>query len=207
MNNLTVQGIQDIFNHRKPGTVGRHKFFSVLIPLVEKDGELHVLYEIRAKNLNRQPGEVCFPGGAIEEDETPLACARRETCEELGLTKNQVEVLSKAGTLYTVSNFTMYSYIGVIRGEIHPSEDEVDSTFLVPLRYLMENPPEMHFMEMLPKVGDDFPYDKIDFQNGYKWRKGKSEIPIYLYEDKIIWGVTARVTNAFIRVLKEAECK
>ncbi len=41
---------------------------------------------------------------------------------------------------------------------------EVESTFLVPLEYLMENPPEMHYMDMMPKVDDGFPYEKIDFK-------------------------------------------
>ena len=53
--------------------------FAVLAPLVRVDGETHLLFEVRALHMRRQPGEVCFPGGQIEEGETPLEAAVRET--------------------------------------------------------------------------------------------------------------------------------
>ena len=45
----------------------------------------HLLFEVRADTLDRQPGEVCFPGGHMESGETPAACALRETEEELSI--------------------------------------------------------------------------------------------------------------------------
>ncbi|NEU34154.1 CoA pyrophosphatase, partial [bacterium LRH843] len=58
--------------------------FAVLVPLVQKQDELHVLFEVRAHHLRRQPGEICFPGGKIEpNDSTPQDAAVRETTEEL----------------------------------------------------------------------------------------------------------------------------
>ena len=41
--------------------------FAVLVPLIEKDGEFRILFEVRSPKLKSQPGEVCFPGGAVED--------------------------------------------------------------------------------------------------------------------------------------------
>lgn len=42
--------------------------FSVMIPLIKRDGEIHLIFEERAFTLRNQPGEISFPGGRIEEE-------------------------------------------------------------------------------------------------------------------------------------------
>ena len=64
---------------RETGLMDATGRYAVLVPLVEHDGELSVLYEVRAATLRRQPGEVCFPGGRMEPGETPEVSALRET--------------------------------------------------------------------------------------------------------------------------------
>lgn len=67
-NNVSKKRIVDIFKKRKPVTEAGFRFFSVLLPMVEIDDEPHLLYEVRSDKV-RQPGEICFPGGELEEDE------------------------------------------------------------------------------------------------------------------------------------------
>ncbi|MDU1582304.1 MAG: CoA pyrophosphatase, partial [Peptoniphilus harei] len=43
--------------------------FSVMIPLIKRKGEIHLLFEKRAMTLRNQPGEISFPGGRIEKNE------------------------------------------------------------------------------------------------------------------------------------------
>ena len=76
---MTVDQLHKALNRRTPGPMDAAVKFAVLVPLVEANGELHLLYEVRAATLQRQPGEVCFPGGRIEEGETAVQCALRET--------------------------------------------------------------------------------------------------------------------------------
>ncbi|XP_076989213.1 peroxisomal coenzyme A diphosphatase NUDT7 isoform X2 [Tamandua tetradactyla] len=67
---------------------------SVLLPLLVKDGKIHLLFTLRSEKLRRSPGEVCFPGGKHEPaDMGDVATALREAQEEVGLQPHQVEVI------------------------------------------------------------------------------------------------------------------
>ena len=44
--------------------------YSVLVPLIQNNNRLEVIFQLRAKDLNRQPGEISFPGGELEEGES-----------------------------------------------------------------------------------------------------------------------------------------
>lgn len=199
MKQLTVKDFENTFRDREPKSLGSYQYYSVLVPLVEKEGELYVLYEVRAENLKRQPGEVCFPGGRIENGESPEECAVRETSEELNIKRSDVRVIAQMDYLHTYSNFTLYSILGTIDhdviAKIEVNPDEVKEIFLVPVSFFAENDPEIYSFDVLPNIGPDFPYEKINLPNGYNWRKGKSTVPIYRYGDRVIWGLTARITS------------
>jgi 8-oxo-dGTP pyrophosphatase MutT (NUDIX family) len=196
---ITVEDFENTFRNREPKSLGSYQYYSVLVPLVEKDGELNVLYEVRAENMRRQPGEVCFPGGRIENDESAEECAVRETSEELNIRPEAIKIIAQMDFLHTYSNFTLYSLLGVIDynvvKDITVNPDEVKEIFLVPVSFLAENEPEIYCFDILPNIGPDFPYEKINLPNGYNWRKGRSTVPIYRYGDRVIWGLTARITN------------
>ena len=91
-----------------PGLLDGRRSYAVLVPLVEREDGIHVLYEVRSLTLRRQPGEVCFPGGHIEVGETPEQCALRETFEELGIPEGEVRVLGRLDFIAHRSNFIMY---------------------------------------------------------------------------------------------------
>lgn len=209
MKQMDLDNIKQILERRKPGSMDGHRFFSVLVPLIQKEDGLFLLYEVRAEHMKRQPGEVCFPGGQVEAGESYEECAIRETMEELGITRESVEVISPLDTLYTYSSFTMFPFLGTIKEEaLNQSAynpDEVKETFMVPVDYLLQTEPLVYEMEVAPKVPDDFPYETIKFPKGYKWRKGRSYVPIYEYGDRVIWGLTGRITRSFISILKSQE--
>ena len=59
-----------IWGSRRAGRLEKEKIrrAAVLVPLIQKGGEYHVVFEVRAGSLKTQPGEICFPGGAVERD-------------------------------------------------------------------------------------------------------------------------------------------
>lgn len=200
---LSLDGIIEKITHRRPGFVGYHKEFSVLLPLVEKEDGLHVLFEMRSSKLDAQPGEVCFPGGAMEKGETPLQSAVRETMEELGIPREDIRIINKLDTLASHGNLSIYCYLGVIQTDnIDINTDEVAEVFTVPLSFFIETTPEIEWVDIVQVPPDDFPYEKVNSPKAYEWRTGKVDIPIYMYGKNPIWGLTARMMHNFIQILE-----
>lgn len=209
MKKLTLSEVENIYGDRTPGAAGKHSYYSVLVPLVEKDGELHLLFELRAAHMKRQPGEVCFPGGRVEPGESFQQCAVRETVEELGIREDDIRIINQMDVMHTYSNFTLFPYLGVVKAEalerLNCNPDEVEEIFTVPVDHLINNEPFLYKMQIKPLIKEDFPYERIRFPKSYKWRIGTNDIPIYEYENRIIWGLTGRVTMNLIEVLKGRE--
>ena len=205
---LKISDIENIFADRQFGAEEFFKFFSVLVPVVKKDGGLHLLYEKRARHMKRQPGEICFPGGLIEKGETPLECALRETEEEIGVKADSIRIISKLDSVFSAGGSQIHCFLGVIeQGDIDFSRDEVAEVFTVDLEELAGKKPEIYESRMRQEPDPEFPYDKVTGGEMYPWRDGKAPVPVYDVEDsrgrrRIIWGLTGRMTKQFLEVLK-----
>src|SRR5215212_6212842 len=84
---------------------------AVLIPLYLSNGDLHAVFTKRNADLRRHAGEISFPGGRRDEDEELRATALREAEEEIGLAREDVELvgaLPPTGTL--VTNYVIYPF-------------------------------------------------------------------------------------------------
>lgn len=203
---MNIKKIRDVINSREVGILGNHKYYSVMVPIVEFDGKLHILYEVRAAHISTQPNEVSFPGGKIERGEDPRQAALRETCEEIGISPNDIEVLGEGDRLIALADFTIYTYFGYIGESAYKNMkingDEVGEVFLVPLEFFMDNEPDVRIFKIYQDIGDDFPFEAVNIEPTYKFFSSKVEVPIYRYEDKAIWGLTGRITRAFVQALK-----
>ena len=205
---MDIEDIRNIYGTRTQGVIGKHRSYSVLVPFVlsgepEQDDLLSLLYEVRSAGV-RQPGEVCFPGGHMEDGELPEECAVRETCEELGIEKECVEVIGRGDTLYG-ANFTLYTFVGSIDSgavsSIEPDPEEVSEIFTVPVETLMERPPEHYGETMKPVIEQGFPYEKVGIDEDYPWRTPEYDIPVYDIDGRVIWGITGRITENIIETL------
>jgi len=177
---------------------------AVMLPLVEHEGKLSVLFEVRSYQLKGQPGEICFPGGHMEaQDATPLAAAVRETVEELGLSPKDITVLGDLDVLVTPFRVMLYPYVGYIKDGtvLMPQQDEVAEVFFVPLDYLCQAEPTVSYTNVSMAPAPDFPTHLLPNGKDYNWRGGNYPVYFYTYENYIIWGLTARILHHFLEVI------
>ena len=190
-----------------PGLLDGKGAFAVLVPLVQREDGLHVLYEVRALTLRRQPGEVCFPGGHIEAGETPEQCALRETFEELGIPMDKIRVLGRLDFIAHRANFIMYPILALIDGGTADSMSicgaEVGETFEVPLSHLLTTEPIEYDYELIPTPARNFPYEILNIPRDYKWQIGSENVPVYPWQGHAIWGLTGRITRHLVRMVRQ----
>ncbi len=205
---MKPEQLEVLLRTRAPGLMDARRAYAVLVPLVEREGELCLLYEVRARTLRRQPGEVCFPGGLMEPGETPEECALRETWEELGIPPEQIKLLGRLDFIAHRANFLMQPVLGLVdSGALEgmvPSPAEVDEVFFVPLSHLLETEPIEYEYELIPTPAENFPYEVIGIPRDYRWQHGWENVPVYPWQGRAIWGLTGRITRHLIQVIKTA---
>jgi len=203
---MELKGLEALLKDRTPGLMDSKRAYAVLVPLVEQNGELCLLYEVRARTLRRQPGEVCFPGGLMEKGESPEDCALRETWEELAIPDRCVRLLGRLDFIAHRASFLMQPVLGVVDSSaldrMAPSPAEVEEVFFVPLSHLLRTPPIEYTYELVPTPAENFPYEIIGIPKNYRWQNGRENVPVYPWEGRAIWGLTGRITRNLISLLQ-----
>ncbi len=187
------------FAGRRPLMIGERLFkkYAVLVPLVEQHGGPAVLFERRSDKLRRQPGEICFPGGKLEPDETPQECAERETSEELLVSERQIRIYGPGDTFVSPFNLIIYPFIGFIKDyRFTCNPEEVAEVIAVPLDFFLNHSPEKYKGTVVNKLPTDFPYERIPGGENYPWATGTHNILFYQYDRHLIWGITALIVQS-----------
>ncbi|SET18472.1 NUDIX domain-containing protein [Salinibacillus kushneri] len=201
---------KDILNKvqkHTPSILGNERFTksSVLLPLIRKYDDIYILFEVRSYQLNRQPGEICFPGGRIDKTDTSeQAAAIRETTEELGIQESEITDVYPLDYLVSPSGMIVYSHVGWIDSlnNMNPNPQEVEEVFMVPLSFFMTTKPDVYHIDVKVKPQEGFPFDLITGGKDYDWRTGKIDEYFYVYEDKVIWGLTAKILSHFLELIR-----
>jgi len=202
-----TEKIIEIFKNRKRGVIGDFKRSAVMIFLMEdeKKEETSILFEVRAKSLRRQPGDICLPGGKVEIGEDPMEAACRESIEELNIIRESFEVIGEMDYLVTPYTSVIYPYISTIGNqEFEPNPDEVDKVLKVPLKFFLETEPDLHEVEIVQSPREDFPYELIHNGSDYKFTSGILPEYFYVYEGHVIWGFTALIIKKFIDIIRKS---
>lgn len=144
--------------------------------------EAWVVLTRRTWTLRSHQGEVSFPGGRVEPDESPLDAACREAHEEIALDPSSVEIVGELDHLATVSSGSgIVPFVGVLPGrpETRPNPFEVDAVLHVPLSELLD-----------PTV---FREERWTFPGGW-------EQPITFFElvGDTVWGATAALLRQLL---------
>lgn len=161
----------------------RSMWAAVIIPIYKMDDDLYIVLTKRAKTVRNHKGEVSFPGGMFEEkDGDRMVTAIRECCEEIGVKKEDMDILGRVDDTYTMTGFCIRSYVAKI-----------------PFPYSFRiNPKEVAYIISLPsKILQKVQPGLEDAE-----REGYIEkVPSFYYEGDKIWGATCRILLGLRRII------
>jgi 8-oxo-dGTP pyrophosphatase MutT (NUDIX family) len=156
---------------------------AVLVPILG-GSTFRLLLTRRAKSLRRQPGEISFPGGAVDpEDATPLAAALRESSEEIGLQAKDVALLGQMDERGTSTGFRITPFVGAIPWPYaFRLNHEVGTLLEVPIDELTR-PEALRIEKRAMKDGS------------------VRDVYHYRYREHDIWGITGQLVRDFLELI------
>jgi 8-oxo-dGTP pyrophosphatase MutT (NUDIX family) len=160
---------------------GRHSAVLMLVAGTDRD-DADVLLLRRAATMRSHPGQVAFPGGATDpEDSSSTATALREAEEEVGLKTHTVDVLAELPAVYLPpSGFVVTPVLGFWR---QPHDVGV------------VDPVEVAGVERVPVD------DLVDPANRFTVRHPSGLVgPGFAASGLFIWGFTAGLLDKLLRL-------
>jgi 8-oxo-dGTP pyrophosphatase MutT (NUDIX family) len=160
---------------------------AVLILIHDRAGEPHVIFTERTNHVEHHKGQMCFPGGACDdEDDGCEKTALRETFEEIGVAGDHVRIVGHLDDMITVSNFRVTPVVGFLDyQDAYPysiNDHEVARVVEVPLTYLLED---------------------ANMELEVREHQGREVlVPAFHYDGHRIWGATARMLHQLVELLR-----
>ena len=178
--------------YEPPTDVNTYKQSAVLALLldnrngVQPASELEILFTVRSSELKSHSGQISFPGGRSEEGEIIQETALRETCEEVGISKERISLLGDLTPLYVpVSKSMIYPVLGHHAGELttRMNTGEVEEIFSVPLAEFLK-----------PENIDQKPWVVLGRE---------VEVPFWTVHSTPLWGATAMMVAEIVTLFEE----
>lgn len=171
------EALRQILTRRQPANETRDGASpaAVLVPLQHHDGRWHVILNVRSETVGEHRGEVAFPGGRLEPaDAGMVACALRETWEEMGIRPQDVDVLGPLDAVMTRTNYLVWPTVGVVPHPyaFAPNAREVAAVIQAPVDELLDPAAARHEARVMP---DGTVRKRV----------------AYVYGDHLIFGATA----------------
>lgn len=143
---------------------------SVLVPLVRREPGLTVLLTQRTEDMPSHAGQIAFPGGRRQaEDVDAIATALRETEEEVGLTRDFIEVIGPVDQYRTGTGYEITPIVGMVTPGFTPRADprEVADVFEVPLAHFLDE--RNHRIDSRVWQGRERRYYAMPYGERYIW--------------------------------------
>ena len=143
---------------------------AVLVPLINRNSGITVLFTQRTTHLAEHAGQISFPGGRVEEGDASMQdTALREAEEEIGLPRSQVDILGMLPDYYIATGFRVTPVVGLIEAPFPVTLDnfEVAEIFEVPLQFFLN--PANHEQHNTNSHGRLRRYYAMPYQGRFIW--------------------------------------
>lgn len=160
----------------------------VLVLLLTHEADPSVVLTVRRDHLPDHAGQISFPGGQRENEESLSETALREAEEEIALPPASVHLLGKLTPLYIPpSNYCVHPFVGTSASapDLHPTDAEVGEVVRAPLSHLLAPATRKTEMRRLRDV--------------------EVEIPFYDVAGHTVWGATAMMLAEFLAIVRTAD--
>ena len=153
---------------------------AVMIILMNKQKEPHVLLTKRTHDVRTHKGEMSMPGGGFDEtDGDILGTALRETFEEVGIKPDDIDIIGRFDEFISIYKFHVSTFVGTVD---------------YPYRYIINRSEIEDYVEAPLSIFVNKEYDKVDT---IEYEGSKHNIYYYNYNGFTIWGLTARILTDF----------
>ncbi|GGD35438.1 NUDIX hydrolase [Flavobacterium orientale] len=161
---------------------------AVMMLFYPKDNETHLVLIVRNSYPGVHSSQIAFPGGKVEISDKDLQeTALRETEEEIGVKKHQIEVVRAFTEIYIPpSNFLVSPFLGISQSNLEfvLQEDEVAGIIEFPLKdFLDENIIVTRRLKTSYSIAID--------------------VPAFLVKEHIVWGATAMMLSELKETIKK----
>jgi 8-oxo-dGTP pyrophosphatase MutT (NUDIX family) len=167
--------------------VSQLKCAAVLIPLIFWKNEWHLVYTRRTEVVEHHKGQVSFPGGGCNSDESsPEQTALREAEEEIGLQSVDVCLLGRLNEVITITGYRVMPVVGVMPWpyNLRLEHAEVERVFTIPMLWLSQQK-NWRIQSYIPG-GTLVNISVISYDT---------------YEGEVLWGASAKITQNFLSIL------
>ncbi|WP_035589553.1 NUDIX hydrolase [Hippea jasoniae] len=159
---------------------------AVIIPFLKSKDDWLLIFEKKPSSSTTHPDQISFPGGSWEKSDKNFAhTALRETCEELNICGNDIELLGPFEPMRTLTtNFLIYPFGGIVKKQppYNYNPDEVVKLLFIPFDFFIKN----------------HPFER----KNYSYKGKNRQTFIIEYKGEIIWGATARILDKLVQKLK-----
>lgn len=165
---------------------------SAVLIIINPDphGSFSLILTERNKKLSKHAGEMSFPGGRVEpdKDKNKIDTALRETEEEIGIRREEIEVVGMMNDIPTLTGYIITPVIGIARNSLHftKNDSEVVCVYDIPISFFLSKD---YFMDRAINVdGHEFPIYNFNYRDNFGMKH-------------TIWGATAHLIVEFMKRL------
>ncbi len=180
--------LREKLNSLKPRELFSEKMkkAAVLALFSNAHGDTELILTRKAQDIGYHSDQISFPGGTVEDSETTIQTALRETKEEIGIDKKFIEIIGRFhDDSVPISKFIVTPYAALLKTKpvFKVQASEVKEVFTVPFEFFLD---ESNYTPQNVVIrGNDLTVD------GYN------------YNNRIIWGLTCRFIRTLVEIIKD----